>query len=204
VLESGRKWLREADVQTGGVFPTVRKLFLGDRGGPFDLAEQWAKPHPPMGPAPYSAGSRICSVVDMTKETETMSDITNQSPLSLVRKLVGIYGVVSVLVLATVAVVVMAHGSVSEFMWIRAGILLAVAPLLYRFAVRAGNGETRSLERLRGVSLVLPIAIIGIDLIPGMCPVWYTALQAGSALALVAVAVLTRTGSLRRTRATAN
>jgi hypothetical protein len=133
-----------------------------------------------------------------------MSNNTNQTALSLVRKLVVIYGVVSVLVLATVAAVVTGHGSVSQFMWIRAGILLAAAPLIYLLAVRADRGETGSLDRLRKVSIVLPIAIVVVDLIPGMCPVWYTALQAGSALALGAVALLTRTGSLRRIRASAS
>jgi hypothetical protein len=140
----------------------------------------------------------------MRKETETMSNNTNQTALSLVRKLVGIYGVVSVLVLATVAAVVIGHGSVSLFMWIRAGILLGAAPLIYRWAVRAGRGENVSLDLLRRVSLVLPVAIVVVDLIPGMCPVWYASLQAGSALALVAVAVLTRTGSLRRIRPSTN
>ena len=133
-----------------------------------------------------------------------MSNNRNQTALSVVKKLVGTYGVVGAVVLGTAAAVVMGHGSVSQFMWIRAGILLAVAPLLYLWAARADRGELRSLIRLRWVSLVLPIAIVVVDLIPGMCPVWYTALQAGSALALVAVAVLTRTGSLHRIRATAN
>jgi hypothetical protein len=133
-----------------------------------------------------------------------MSNNTNRTALATVKKLVVLYGVVSALVLATVAAVVIGHGNVSTFMWIRAGILLAAAPLIYLWSVRAGKGDTGSLERLRRLSLVLPIAIVVVDLIPGMCPVWYSGMQGISALALVAVAVLTRRGSLRPTRVSAD
>jgi hypothetical protein len=133
-----------------------------------------------------------------------MSTKNRQPALSVVKKLIVIFGVISALVLATVAAVVIAHGSVSIFMWIRAGILLAATPLIYSWAHRAGQGLTNGLERLRTVSLILPLAIVVVDLIPGMCPAWYTVMQGVSALALVAVAVITRTGALRVTRAGAN
>jgi hypothetical protein len=133
-----------------------------------------------------------------------MTNTNNQSALSVVRKLAVIYGVVSALVLATVAAVAIGHGSVSMFMWIRAGVLLLAAPMIYVWAARAAQGFLASLDRLRRLSLVLPIAIVVVDLIPGMCPIWYTAMQAVSAGALVAVAILTRRGSLRATRADAN
>jgi hypothetical protein len=123
----------------------------------------------------------------------------NNTAIVIVKKLVVIYGVVSALVLATVAVVAIDHGTVSLFMWIRAGILLLAAPLIYHWVTRAAQASVKSLERLRTVSLVLPIAIVVVDLIPGMCPMWYTALQGVSAIALVAVAIITRRGSLLAT-----
>lgn len=47
------------------------------------------------------------------------------------------------------------------------------------------------------VNDILPIAIIGVDLIPGVCPAWYAAMQAIGALPLIAVAFLTRGRQLR-------
>jgi hypothetical protein len=142
----------------------------------------------------------------MTKGTKKMTTntVTTGRAFATIKKLVIIYGVICGLVLATVAAAVIGHGTVSAFMWIRAGILLLAAPLIYIWATRAGRRENRSLDRLRTVSLVLPIAIVAVDVIPGMCPGWYAWMQAGSALALVAVAVLARSGSLRSARASAN
>jgi hypothetical protein len=130
----------------------------------------------------------------------------NSTPdiFATVKKLVIIYGVASALVLATVAAVAIGHGSVSVFMWVRAAILLLAAPLLYSWALRAAEGQPQGLERLRKISLVLPIAIVVIDAIPGICPGWYAWMQAVAALALVAVTVLTRTGTLRTPRAREN
>ncbi|WP_329003431.1 hypothetical protein OHA18_09025 [Kribbella sp. NBC_00709] len=112
------------------------------------------------------------------------------------KKCIGIYGVAGAIVLATLIVVAVLHGPVSTFMWVRAGLLLAVAPMLHRLAVRASQGSRPSLDRLRTVTTVLPIAIVVIDLIPGVCPGWYAALQGVSALALIAVAVITRRRAL--------
>jgi len=123
--------------------------------------------------------------------------------IATVKKLVLIYGIVGVLVLATVAGTTIAGGQVSSFMWIRAGILLLVTPVILGWASRAGAGQLKSLDRIRSVSIILPIAIVAVDLIPGMCPMWYTGLQGVSALALVAVAVLTRRGPLGAIRAAA-
>jgi hypothetical protein len=53
------------------------------------------------------------------------------------------------------------------------------------------------LQRLRLLTTVLPVAIVGVDLIPGVCPTWYAALQAVSALALVPIAFLTRLPEIR-------
>jgi hypothetical protein len=109
-----------------------------------------------------------------------------------IKKSLVLYGVVGVLVLATVAVTAATHGTVNTFMWVRAALLIAVTPILLRFARDAYQGSRRSLDRLRTVCTILPIAIIVVDLIPGVCPAWYAAMQGLSALALVGVAVLAR------------
>ncbi|HEY1530940.1 MAG TPA: hypothetical protein VGF80_09000 [Galbitalea sp.] len=133
-----------------------------------------------------------------------MNNSKEQTALSNVRKLVVIYAVVGVILLATMATVALLHGSVSTFMWVRAGILLAAAVPLYRWTADARRGLVASFDRLRKVSLILPIAIVAVDLVPGICPGWYASLQGVSALALVAVAILTRVGALRGARTSAN
>ncbi|HET6909733.1 MAG TPA: hypothetical protein VFH54_10375 [Mycobacteriales bacterium] len=104
----------------------------------------------------------------------------------------GVFGVFGVVVLTTLAVAALDHGSVSSFMWVRASILLLITPVFYRLAEHASRGEEKSFERLRTVSVIVPIAIVGVDLIPGVCPTWYAAMQAASAVPLVAIAVITR------------
>ncbi|MGA8118072.1 MAG: hypothetical protein WCA46_30940 [Actinocatenispora sp.] len=115
-----------------------------------------------------------------------------QRAFDTARKCIVIFGVMSAIVVATVATTMLAHGSVNTFMWVRAGILLAVTPFLHRLAVRASRGMRKHLDRLRTISTVLPIAIVAVDLIPGVCPVWYAAMQGASAVPLVAIAVITR------------
>ncbi|WP_316522086.1 hypothetical protein [Kitasatospora brasiliensis] len=113
-----------------------------------------------------------------------------------VKKCVVLFGAVSAVVLGTVAVMAVTGHEATPFMGIRGAVLLAVAPFLHRLATRAADGSHQAFDRLRTLSTVMPIAIIGVDLVPGLCPAWYAVLQGLSALALVAIAVLTRTGAL--------
>lgn len=139
-----------------------------------------------------------------------MSDSTNRSTepaeavdarvaraFDLTKKLIVIYGVAAAILLGTLAVIVIAGGDPTTFMWVRASILLALTPLFSRLATHAGRGRRSSLERLRVLTTVVPVAIIAVDLIPGVCPTWYAAMQAVSALALVPIAFLTRRPEVR-------
>lgn len=132
-----------------------------------------------------------------SRNQEVAADGGVRQSFDQMRKSVLLFGVVSAIVLATVAAVALTGGSVNTFMWVRAVILLLAAPLLHRLAVRA---ERKSLERLRVVTTILPIAIVGVDLIPGVCPPWYTVMQAVSAVPLIAVAVITRRRVVRDAR----
>ncbi|MFF1816528.1 hypothetical protein ACFVWG_04485 [Kribbella sp. NPDC058245] len=107
-----------------------------------------------------------------------------------VKKCIGLYGVASAVVLSVVIATAATHGTVNTFMWVRSVLLLAVTPVLYRL----------SAQRLRTLTTVLPIAIIGVDLIPGVCPVWFAALQAASVIPLIAVAVMIRRQPAEGTR----
>jgi len=130
-------------------------------------------------------------------DTSKLNDSSTQEAFGTVRKCVTLYGMICAIILGTVTVATFTHHSVSSFMWIRGVILLAIAPLLYRMAVQAAQGVRRSYERLETVTAILPIAVIAVDLIPGVCPTWYAAMQAICVLPLIAVAIMTRTRRLR-------
>jgi hypothetical protein len=130
--------------------------------------------------------------------TAVVQDAGRES-LVMVRKCIGIFVVASAVVLAIVAAKALGHSSVNTFMWVRSAFLLAIALGLSRFAVRASNGARGAYDRLRLVSLVLPVAIVVVDLIPGVCPSWYAAVQGASTISLIAVAVITRREPLRST-----
>ncbi|MEU9001110.1 hypothetical protein [Streptomyces sp. NPDC048551] len=110
---------------------------------------------------------------------------------------VRIYGVLTGAALLTVIAVAGTGHLVNPFMWIRAILLPLVAVLLHRLAGSASRGSRRSFERLRGVSAVFPVAIVGVDLIPGVCPWWYAALQALCVLPVARVALTLRGAALR-------
>lgn len=120
-----------------------------------------------------------------------------QDAFDRMRKCITLFGAVSAVVLGTVAVVAFTGHGTTSFLWVRGAVLLALAPLLHRFTVRAQGGSYKAFERVRTLSAVMPVAIIGVDLIPGLCPPWYGVLQGLSAPALIGVAVLTRGSALR-------
>ncbi|GGS83538.1 hypothetical protein ACFFV7_45830 [Nonomuraea spiralis] len=129
--------------------------------------------------------------------TAHLGDARVQDAFATVKKCVTLFGVVGAVVLGVVAVMAFTGQEASAFMWIRGAVLLAVAPLLHRMTVRASEGSYKAFDRVRTLSTILPIAIIGVDLIPGLCPAWYAVLQGLSALALAGVAFITRGAALR-------
>ncbi|MGW2212544.1 hypothetical protein [Streptomyces sp. NPDC001781] len=121
---------------------------------------------------------------------------TTEEAFGTVKKCVNLFGAVSGIVLATTAVVAALGHDVTAFMWIRGGVLLAMAPVILRLVAAAAQGSRSSFERVRILTTVLPVAIIVIDLIPGLCPGWYAAMQAIGALGLLGAAVITRRAPL--------
>ncbi|MFF8378188.1 hypothetical protein ACF07V_18905 [Streptomyces sp. NPDC015661] len=110
---------------------------------------------------------------------------------------VKIFGALAALSLLTVAVVAGNGHQVNTFMWVRAVLLPLVALLVHRLTVSASRGSRRSFERVRGLAVVLPVAIIGVDLIPGVCPPWYAVMQTLCMLPVIRLALLTRGPALR-------
>ncbi|MEU0632315.1 hypothetical protein [Streptomyces sp. NPDC005989] len=50
---------------------------------------------------------------------------------------------------------------------------------------------------MSAVAVIMPIAIIGVDLIPGVCPPWYAVTQAVCMVPVIRVAFITRGSALR-------
>jgi hypothetical protein len=82
-------------------------------------------------------------------------------------------------------------------MWVRAVLLPVVAVLIYRMTVSASRGSRRAFERVSALAVIMPIAIIGVDLIPGVCPPWYAVMQAVCMVPIIRVAFITRGSALR-------
>ncbi|MER5639652.1 hypothetical protein ABT095_22170 [Kitasatospora sp. NPDC002227] len=97
------------------------------------------------------------------------------------------FGVAGILVVLAVA---LSGQTVIPFMWVRAALLPVVALILLRMVGKAEAGSRQSYDRIAKLTLVMPIAIVGVDLIPGVCPLWFAGLQAVCVLPVVRVAIL--------------
>ncbi|MFE9421791.1 hypothetical protein ACFYNO_02380 [Kitasatospora sp. NPDC006697] len=119
----------------------------------------------------------------------TMTTTPSPEPaFGTVKRLLIAYGALSAAVLLAVAVRAAAGLSATSFMWSRSGAILGSAVLLYVLAVRAERGSRSAYQRVRAIAVIAPIAIVGVDLLPGLCPAWFAIAQAIGALPLVAVA----------------
>jgi low temperature requirement protein LtrA len=107
-------------------------------------------------------------------------------------KCIWIFAVCNAIALATVITTAALGGTPSVFMWVRAIILVAASPVLLWMARRSGQGSGSIMRRLTLVGTVLPIAVIVIDFIPGVAPMWYGVMQGLGALLLIPVAVIGR------------
>ncbi|WP_371408940.1 hypothetical protein OG423_33010 [Micromonospora zamorensis] len=107
------------------------------------------------------------------------------------------YAALSAVALLAVIVVSSSGHMVNTFMWVRAVLLPVAALLIYRMAVSASRGSRRAFERLAALTVIMPIAIIGVDVIPGVCPSWYAVLQVVCMLPIIRVAFVTRGSALR-------
>lgn len=113
------------------------------------------------------------------------------------RNSVALYGVLSAATLLAVVVVALCDAPVNTFMWVRAVLLPLAAVLLHRLTAAASRGSQRAFERVRILATVLPVAIVGVDLVPGVCPPWYAVAQALCMLPVVRLAFLLHGSALR-------
>ncbi|WP_329203503.1 hypothetical protein [Streptomyces sp. NBC_01435] len=110
---------------------------------------------------------------------------------------IKVYGALCVVAFLAVAAVAGSGHTVNTFMWVRAVLLPVIAVLIHRMATAASRGSRRAFERVGTLAVIMPIAIIGVDLIPGVCPPWYAAMQTVCMAPLVCVAFITRGSALR-------
>ncbi|MGK5627074.1 hypothetical protein [Streptomyces sp. URMC 123] len=120
-----------------------------------------------------------------------------QGAFGTAKSSIKVYGVLGAVALLAVVAVSSGGHMVNTFMWVRAVLLPMVAVLIHRMTVSASHGSRRAFERVRALAVIMPIAIIGVDLIPGVCPPWYAVTQVVCMLPVVRVAFITRGSALR-------
>ncbi|MGW0804317.1 hypothetical protein [Nonomuraea sp. NPDC002799] len=111
--------------------------------------------------------------------------------------LIAAYGALSAAVFITVVILAVTAHTVTSFMWGRSAGVLASAAVTYWLTILAARGARWAYTRVRIISIVMPFAIIAVDLIPGVTTAWFVMMQATCALAIAAAAFIIN-GSLLR------
>ncbi|MGI5153929.1 hypothetical protein [Microbispora sp. CA-102843] len=132
-----------------------------------------------------------------TTEAAHLDHARTRRAFGTAKILVAAYGALSVAALVTVAILAITDHTVTSFMWGRSAGLCASAAVAYWLTVLAAWGRRSAYLRMRGISVVMPLAIVGIDLIPGMLPAWFVMMQAACALAIAAAAFVINGSRLR-------
>jgi hypothetical protein len=121
----------------------------------------------------------------------------SQRAFGRTKTLVAVYGALAAAVLVTVVIRALTGQPVTSFMWGRSAGVLVSAAVTYWLTVLAARGARWAYLRVRIISVVMPVAIIAVDLIPGICPPWFALMQASCALAIAASAFVVNGSGLR-------
>ncbi|MEU4232491.1 hypothetical protein AB0F17_50035 [Nonomuraea sp. NPDC026600] len=132
-----------------------------------------------------------------TAEAGHINHPHTQRAFGKVKKFVAAYGALSVAVLIVVVILSVTGREVTSFMWGRTGGMFASAVVTYWLTVLASRGARWAYVRVRIISVIVPIAIIAIDGIPGALPPWFVAMQIAGALTLVPAAFIVNRSELR-------
>jgi len=114
----------------------------------------------------------------------------------------GVYAAIGLLqLLINLVLAVSGHGrSVSSFMWGRSAGVLISGWVFILLTVLAGRGVRSAYQRVRIISIVLPIIIVVLVLVPaisGGVPLWFKAAQIAAAVCVAIVAFVVNTGPVR-------
>lgn len=135
--------------------------------------------------------------MDILTNTRPAEDPAARQALDSARTSVRLYGVLGAAALVAVAAVAATGHTVNTFMWVRAALLPVIAYVVLRVLAAAARGSRRAFERVSALAVIMPVAIIGVDLIPGVCPPWYAVVQTLCVLPVIRVAFLTRGAALK-------
>ncbi|WNV86871.1 hypothetical protein [Umezawaea sp. Da 62-37] len=128
---------------------------------------------------------------------ETHDKPDTRQAFGTVKLLVAAYGAVSAAVFTAVVVLSITGHAVTSFMWGRASGVLASAAVTYWLVTLAARGSRSAYVRVRIISVVVPIAIIVIDLVADGLPTWFVVVQVACALAVGATAFIVNGSRLR-------
>jgi hypothetical protein len=131
------------------------------------------------------------------KTTDHLTHPGTQRAFGKAKIFIAAYGALSAAVLITVAILAITGHTVTSFMWGRSAGVLASAAVTYWLTVLAARGARGAYLRVRVISIVMPLAIVGVDLIPGATTAWFAMLQATCALAIAAAAFIVNGSRLR-------
>jgi cytochrome bd-type quinol oxidase subunit 2 len=137
------------------------------------------------------------SNIHTTTEAALLNNPRTKGAFATAKNSIKVYGALSTVALLAVIAVSSSGHMANTFTWVRAVLLPVVAVLVYRMTVSASRGSQRAFERVSGLAVVMPIAITGVDLIPGVCPPWYAVMQVVCMLPIIRVAFITRGSTLR-------
>jgi len=130
-------------------------------------------------------------------EAELFNSPSAQRAFDAAKTSIKVYGALGAAALLVVVVMWSTGHMVNTFMWVRAVLLPVVAVLIHRMTVAASRGSRRAFERVSALAVIAPLAIIGVELIPGICPPWYAVMQAICMVPVIGVALITRGSALR-------
>jgi hypothetical protein len=129
-----------------------------------------------------------------------MPTLTSQKQTEAFNRAKGfviLYGLLGAVVVATVVDRAASHHVVPGFLWGRSCAVFVTSIVAYWLLTRAARGARWAYVRIRIISIVMPLAIVGVDLIPGLCPGWFAAMQAVCALAILPVAFVVNGPTVR-------
>jgi len=132
-----------------------------------------------------------------TADAALLNSPSAQGAFDAAKNSIKVYGALSAVALLAVVVVSISGHMVNTFMWVRAVLLPVIAVLIYRMTVSASLGSRRAFERVSALAVIMSIAIVVVDLIPGICPLWYAVMQIVCMLPVIRVAFITRGPALR-------
>jgi hypothetical protein len=135
--------------------------------------------------------------IHMAAETSRADRPHIQQAFGKVKKFVAAYGALSVAALFVVVILSVNGRGVSSFMWGRSGGMFASAVVAYWLSVLASRGARWAYVRVRIICVVVPVAIVAIDSIPGSLPLWFVAMQIAGAIALVPAAFIVSRSEVR-------